>query len=104
MEPTKNENALVDVLDVLLRDGAVIRADVVISVADVPLVGLKLSAAIAGMETMTEYGLFEAWDTSRRNAAIARRQYTDSGSPRRIRSSRVAIEDGRGSRRSQNSK
>ncbi len=99
MEPRKDENALVDVLDVLLRDGAVIRADVVIAVADVPLVGLKLSAAIAGMETMTEYGLFETWDTSRRNAAIARRQYTESGSPRRIRSSRVPLEDGRGSNR-----
>ncbi|MCU4753518.1 gas vesicle protein [Halobacteria archaeon AArc-curdl1] len=103
MEPTKDENALVDVLDVLLRDGVVIRADVVVSVADVPLIGIKLSAAIAGMETMTEYGFFEEWDVKRRNAAIARRQYTESGSPRRIRGSRVAIEDGRGSRRSHNS-
>ena len=59
----------------LLRDGAVLRADVIVSVAEIPLVGIKLTAAIAGMETMTEYGLFEEWDTSRRNAAVSRRQY-----------------------------
>ncbi|WP_254765728.1 gas vesicle protein GvpM [Salinilacihabitans rarus] len=75
MEPTRNEDALVDVLDVLLRDGAVLRADVIVSVAEIPLIGIKLTAAIAGMETMTEYGLFEEWDTTRRKAAVARRQY-----------------------------
>ncbi|WP_226041785.1 gas vesicle protein [Natrinema sp. DC36] len=75
MRPQKNDDALVDVLDVLLRDGAILRADVIVSVADIPLVGIKLTAAIAGMETMTEYGLFEEWDASRRNAAVSRRQY-----------------------------
>ncbi|WP_276254233.1 gas vesicle protein GvpM [Halomontanus rarus] len=75
MRPTKDEDGLVDLLDVILRDGAVLRADVIISVAEIPLVGVKLTAAIAGMETMTDYGLFEEWDTSRRNAAVARRQY-----------------------------
>ncbi len=58
-ETEKDDEALVDVLDVLLRDGAILRADVIVSVADVPLVGIKLTAAIAGMKTMTEYGLFE---------------------------------------------
>ena len=75
MRPRKDDEALVDVLDVLLRDGAVLRADVIVSVADVPLVGIKLTAAIAGMETMTEYGLFEEWDVERRRSAITRRQY-----------------------------
>ncbi|WP_254524029.1 gas vesicle protein GvpM [Natrinema caseinilyticum] len=74
MRPQKNDEALVDVLDVLLRDGAILRADVIVSVADIPLVGIKLTAAIAGMETMTEYGLFEEWDASRR-AAVSRGQY-----------------------------
>ncbi|MFD1562135.1 gas vesicle protein GvpM [Haloarchaeobius amylolyticus] len=75
MRPRKDDDAFVDVLDVLLRDGAILRADVIVSVAEIPLVGIKLTAAIAGMETMTEYGLFEEWDTSRRNAAVSRRQY-----------------------------
>ena len=75
MEPSKGDDELVDLLEIVLRDGAVLRADVIISVADIPLVGLKLTAAIAGMETMTDYGLFEAWDTERRAAATARRQY-----------------------------
>lgn len=75
MRPRKDDEALVDVLDVLLRDGAVLRADVIVSIADVPLVGIKLTAAIAGMETMTEYGLFEEWDVERRRSAITRRQY-----------------------------
>lgn len=79
MKPEKNEDALVDLLDVILRDGAVLRADVIISVADIPLIGLKLSAAIAGMETMTEYGLFEEWDTDRRARAVERRQYRRRG-------------------------
>ncbi|MWV39689.1 gas vesicle protein [Natrialba sp. INN-245] len=75
MKPRKDDEALVDVLDVLLRDGAILRADVIVSVADVPLVGIKLTAAIAGMKTMTEYGLFEEWDVERRRSSITRRQH-----------------------------
>lgn len=75
MEPTKDEDAIVDVLDVILRDGVIVRADVIVSVAAVPLVGVKLTAVVAGMETMTEYGLFEQWDTDRRARAVERRQY-----------------------------
>ncbi len=75
MRPRKDDEVLVDVLDVLLRDGAIVRADVIVSVADIPLIGIKLTAAIAGMETMTEYGLFEEWDLERRRSAITRRQY-----------------------------
>ena len=78
MRPRKDDEAFVDVLDVLLRDGAVLRADVIVSVAEIPLVGIKLTAAIAGMETMTDYGLFEKWDASRRNAAVSRRQFARS--------------------------
>ncbi|SEV84914.1 gas vesicle protein GvpM [Natrinema salifodinae] len=81
MRPQKDDEAFVDVLDVLLRDGAVLRADVIVSVADIPLVGIKLTAAIAGMETMNEYGLFEEWDGSRRRAAVRRRQYRRPNKP-----------------------
>lgn len=62
MKPTRSDDAVVDVLDVILRDGALVEADVVVTVADVPLVGIRLRAAIAGMSTMTRYGLFEARD------------------------------------------
>lgn len=75
MRPHRDEDALVDVLDVLLRDGVVVRADVIVSVADIPLVAIKLTAALAGMETMTAYGLFEEWDVERRQSAVSRRQY-----------------------------
>ncbi len=71
MKPTKDDNAVVDLLDVLLRDGAIIQADVVITVADIPLVGLSLRAAIAGMSTMTDYGYFEEWDRVQRQLAEA---------------------------------
>lgn len=62
MKPEKDSNAVVDLLDVLLDEGAVVEADVLVTVAEVPLVGIKLRAAIAGMATMTEYGMFEEWD------------------------------------------
>lgn len=74
-EKKKNEDTFVDVLDVLLRDGAIVRVDVIVSVAEIPLIGIKLTAAIAGMETMTDYGLFGEWDTDRRARAVERRQY-----------------------------
>lgn len=72
MEPTKtDDDAVVDLLDVLLRDGAMIQADVIVTVADIPLIGINLRAAIAGMSTMTEYGFFTDWDRSRRSEALS---------------------------------
>lgn len=69
MKPTKrDDDAIVDLLDVLLDQGVVVEADVLITVADVPLVGVKLRAAVAGMATMTEYGMFEEWDEAHREA------------------------------------
>lgn len=62
MEPSKDEHAIVDLVDVLLREGAVIKADLVITVAGVPLVGLSLHAVIAGMTTMQEYGMLAEFD------------------------------------------
>lgn len=71
MKPSRtDEDAVVDLLDVLLRDGVVVEADVIVSVADIPLVGVKLRAAVAGMTTMTEYGMFESFDRARRARAM----------------------------------
>ncbi len=60
---------LVDLLDRVLDRGLVIDADIIISLAGVPLVGIKLRAALAGMETMVQYGLMRDWDNSIRGAA-----------------------------------
>jgi len=57
--PTRDEDAVVDLLDVVLRDGVVVEADVVVTVADVRLVGIRLRAAVAGMTTMVRYGMFD---------------------------------------------
>ncbi|MEW6188552.1 MAG: gas vesicle protein GvpJ [Actinomycetota bacterium] len=63
MEPTGNTHAtLVDLLDRVLDKGLVINADVIISVAGIPLIGVNLRAALAGMETMLKYGVMQAWD------------------------------------------
>lgn len=71
MKPSRtDEDAVVDLLDVLLRDGVVVEADVIVSVADIPLVGVKLRAAVAGMTTMTEYGMFESFDRAHRARAM----------------------------------
>lgn len=63
MEPQRNTNAtLVDLLDRVLDKGLVIQADLIVSVAGVPLIGVNLRAALAGMETMLKYGMMQAWD------------------------------------------
>ncbi len=61
---------LVDLLDRLLDRGLMINADIIISLAGVPLIGVKLSAALAGMETMVQYGLFKEDDQRIRALAL----------------------------------
>jgi hypothetical protein len=65
MKPER-ENDLVDLLDRLLNKGLVLNADLIISVAGVPLIGISLKAALAGIETMLDCGMMEAWDKSTR--------------------------------------
>lgn len=63
MEPTRDTHAtLVDLLDRVLDKGLVIHADIIISLGGVPLIGVNLRAALAGMETMIRYGIMEDWD------------------------------------------
>lgn len=69
MKPER-ENCLVELLDRLLNKGIILNADVIISVAGVPLIGINLKAAIAGIETMLDYGMMEAWDRSTRKWAM----------------------------------
>jgi len=75
MEPTRNSHAtLVDLLDRVLDKGLVINADIIISLAGVPLIGVNLRAALAGMETMLEYGLMKEWDARIRARESERRR------------------------------
>ena len=70
MEPTREVHAtLVDLLDRVLDKGLVIDADIVISLAGVPLLGISLRAALAGMETMLKYGLMKDLDKQIRMSA-----------------------------------
>ena len=63
MEPTRDSHAtLVDLLDRILDKGLVIYADIIVSVAGIPLIGVNLRAALAGMETMLKYGVMQDWD------------------------------------------
>ena len=63
MEPTRDTHAtLVDLLDRVLDKGLVINADLIVSLAGIPLIGINLRAALAGMETMIQYGVMRAWD------------------------------------------
>jgi len=63
MEPTRDARiTLVDLLDRVLDKGLIINADIIISVAGIPLIGVNLRAALAGMETMVKYGVMKEWD------------------------------------------
>ena len=64
MEPTKETGHVVELVDILLREGVVVAADVVVSVAEIPLVGIQLRLALAGMTELTEHELFTEWDES----------------------------------------
>jgi hypothetical protein len=62
MRPSRRDCDINDILEKLLDKGLFLNADLILSVAGVPLLGVNLKAAIAGMETMLEYGMMEAWD------------------------------------------
>lgn len=52
------QGALVDLLNRALDEGVLIRADLIITLGDEPLMGVNLNAAIAGAQTMIDYGLW----------------------------------------------
>lgn len=67
MQPTRDSHAtLVDLLDRVLDKGLILDADLIIHMAGIPLLGVKLRAILAGMETMLEYGMWEDWDEAQR--------------------------------------
>lgn len=66
MKPERENDSLGELLNRLFTKGVIINADVIISVAGIPLLGVKLEAAAASIETMLEYGLFEELDKNTR--------------------------------------
>ena len=58
-----------DLLDRVLDRGLVVQADIIISVAGIPLIGVSLRAALAGVETMLQYGMMREWDQKVRSQA-----------------------------------
>ncbi len=66
MEPVSSYNAgAADLLERILEKGVMLRLDLIISVADIPLVGLQAQLAVASIETMNAYGMMADWDTQR---------------------------------------
>jgi hypothetical protein len=66
MKPVRDYSALVDLLDHALQKGLYLSADVIISVADVPLIGLNLRLALANIGTMLKYGMMKDWSEANR--------------------------------------
>jgi len=63
MKPIHSQKAtLSDLMDRVLDKGIIINADIVISLAEVPLIGVNLRAALAGVETLVKYGLMQDYD------------------------------------------
>ena len=74
MEPSfVAEATLVDLLDRVLDRGLVVYADIVVTLAGVPLIGIKLRAAVAGIETMAQYGMMMEWGQLYDDRAVATR-------------------------------
>jgi hypothetical protein len=75
MQPSRDTHAtLVDLLDRVLDKGLILNADLMIHVAGIPLLGVKLNAALAGMETMLKYGIWQDWDEAQRATATEERR------------------------------
>lgn len=63
LQPTRDPEAtLPDLLNAVLDKGVHLDLDLIVSVADVPLISVNLRAAIAGIETMLEHGMLRGWD------------------------------------------
>lgn len=57
----ETDGALARLVDVLLDKGVYLDLDLVVTVAEVPLIAVHLQALIAGVETMVEHGMPGPW-------------------------------------------
>ena len=68
MEPQRESRAtMTDLIERVMDKGVVVKLNLVIGMAGIPLIGISLHAAIAAMETMLQYGMMEAWDSQTRS-------------------------------------
>jgi hypothetical protein len=65
---------IVDLLDRVLDRGLFLRADLVISLAGIPLIGATLSVTVAGTETLLKYGILSDWDEAIRAVPPGQRE------------------------------
>lgn len=54
---------IVELIDRTLNKGVILNADLIITVADVPLLAANLKLALASVETMLKYGIMNDWLT-----------------------------------------
>ncbi len=94
MANTVPQDTLVDLLDRILDRGVVVYADVVISLAGVPLIALQLRAAIAGVETMLRYGVSGAWQPAQGEQEPCQAQECAAFAPPPFVASRSPCEEG----------
>ena len=62
---TQHHNiGIVELIDRTLNKGVILNADLIITVADVPLLAANLKLALASVETMLMYGVMNDWLTA----------------------------------------
>ena len=55
---------IVELIDRTLNKGVILNADLIVTVADVPLLAANLKLALASVETMLKYGMMSDWLTA----------------------------------------
>jgi hypothetical protein len=65
------KGALARLVEVLLDKGVYLDLDLLVSVAEVPLIAVNLRATIAGVETMLAYGIPGVWTDAERERLAA---------------------------------
>ncbi|RRJ29544.1 gas vesicle protein GvpJ [Halocatena pleomorpha] len=74
--PTRTQNDLAEIVEMLLEKGVVINADIAVTIGDAELLGIQLRAALASFETASKYGLEFPTGTDMQRVAEAAGQKT----------------------------
>jgi len=61
MSDIDDKIGLVELLDRALKKGIILNADLIVTVAEVPLLAANLKLALASVETMLKYGVMNDW-------------------------------------------
>ena len=59
-----NNTGILELIDRALNKGVILNADLIVTVADVPLLAANLKLALASVETMLKYGVMNDWLTA----------------------------------------